>query len=369
MTSQISRTLCVAVGLVLWTGAAALAANTGTNTPAPRNDILTELFGDEVIARGKGVEVKRSQLDSAMISIKATAAARGQAIPPAQLQMLEQQVLQRLIQIQLLLGKATEADRAKGRETATNRFAIILKRAGSEEALNRQLKSVGLTDTELRARMTDEAIAEAVLERELKVTVTDADVKKFYDENPARFEAPEQVRVSQIALNTFDPATRQPLPEEKQAAKRKQAEDLLKRARAGEDFAKLAREYSDDPRAKETGGELTLARGNPGVPPEFESAAFSLHTNQISDLVTTQFGFHIIKLLETIPAHKVELAKVSDEVKEGLKRRELEKLLPDYLARLERENHVEILDEKLKPPPEGAGDAAKDATEKAGDKK
>jgi len=338
------------------------AADAGTNATTS-TDVFTKLFGDEIVAKGTGVEVKRSQLDSAMISLKASAAARGQRMSPVDTRRLERQVLQRLIQIQLLLGKATDDDKAKGKEMAEKRFDIILKRAGSEEALNRQIMSVGMTDKTLRANMTDEAIAEAVLNRELKVTVTDDEVKKFYEENPARFEEPEMVRASHIVLGIRDPATGQPLPEEQKAARRKQLEDLLKRARGGEDFAKLAREFSDDPRAKETGGELTFARGNPTVPPEFESAAFSLNTNQVSDIITTQFGFHIIKLDEKIPAHKLELAKVSDDVKEGLKRRKMGKLLPDYIAKLKQENNVEILDEELKPTQD---DLASDAPAKSG---
>ena len=81
-------------------------------------------------------------------------------------------------------------------------------------------------------------------------------------------------------------------------------EGLLKRARAGEDFAKLAKEYSEDPGSKDKGGEYKFPRGQ--MVPEFEAAAFSLGTNQVSDIVTTRFGYHIIKLSEKIPARKVE---------------------------------------------------------------
>ena len=82
--------------------------------------------------------------------------------------------------------------------------------------------------------------------------------------------------------------------------------------------------------------------------PEFEAAAFSLGTNQISDIVTTQFGYHIIKLSEKIPAKKIELAKISDDLKEGLKQQEMQKLLPDYFEKILKEANFEILDEKIK---------------------
>ena len=113
--------------------------------------------------------------------------------------------------------------------------------------MDQQLKSMGLTQEQFRAKMLEDAVAEAVLRRELKVNVSDADAKKFYDDNPAKFEQPEMVRASHILLMTIDPTTRAELSEAQKAAKHKQIEDLLKRARDGEDFAKLAKENSEDP--------------------------------------------------------------------------------------------------------------------------
>ena len=82
--------------------------------------------------------------------------------------------------------------------------------------------------------------------------------------------------------------------------------------------------------------------------PEFEAAAFSLNTNQVSDIVTTRFGYHIIKLSEKIPARKFEYAKAANDIKEGLTQQALQKQFPDYVAKLKAEANVEILDEKLK---------------------
>ena len=99
---------------------AASANATATNAPASAatnsnsQAAMTALFGDPVIAKGKGFEIKRSELDEVMMGIKSAAAARGQTIPPEQLIQIEGQLLDRLIQDQLLLQKATDADRANG---------------------------------------------------------------------------------------------------------------------------------------------------------------------------------------------------------------------------------------------------------------
>jgi peptidyl-prolyl cis-trans isomerase C len=329
-----------------------LAATPGSQetSTAGKSPKVTDLFPDVVVAKGKGVEVKRSQLDDAMISIKSTLAARGQELPPDEMNHLEQQVLDRLIQIQLLLLKATDGDKAAGKETCAKRLDAIKARAGSEEVLNRQLKSVGTTPEELQSKMTDESTAQIVLERELKISVSDDDVKKFYNDNPSKFEQPEMVRASHILLSTRDPETNKELPDDQKAAKRAKAEELLKRARAGEDFAKLARENSEDPGSKDNGGEYQFPRGQ--MVPQFEAAAFSLKTNEISDIVTTQYGYHIIKLTEKIPAKKVELAKVEADIKDYLKQQQMQKRqqdLQDYLDKLKKDCSIQILDENLKP--------------------
>lgn len=326
------------------------AATSGATNSAGSSD-LASLLGDPVVAKGKGIEIKRSQVDAALIGVKAGLNAQGRSVSPDQMLQFERQVLNDIIGLQILLSKATDADRAKGKELFQKGLDRLKKdnKLTDEEfdqKLATSIRVQGTTRAEWDKQRLDQATAGAVLERELKVNITDADVKKFYDENPAKFEQPEMVRASHILIGTRDQATNSELSEEQKKAKHKLAEDVRKRAVAGEDFAKLAKEYTDDPGSKDKGGEYTFPRGQ--MVPEFEAAAFSLGTNQISDIVTTQFGYHIIKLSEKIPAKKVELAKVSDDLKEGLKSQELQKQLPDYLEKAQKEANIVILDERLK---------------------
>jgi peptidyl-prolyl cis-trans isomerase C len=338
--------LLLAAALPAWGATPDKPAATDTAGAAKPAARPSELLGGNLVAKGKGVEVSRGQLDDEVIRIKSQAAARNQSIPPEQMAMLDRQVLDQIIQVQLLDSKATPADKAAGKALAEKRYDEAKTRLGSEDALNRQLKVMGTTSEEVIKRWTEAATAESVLKRELKVNITDEDAKKYYDDNPARFEEPEQVRASHILLMTVDPKTNAELTEDQKAAKRKQMEGLLKRARAGEDFAKLAKEYSEDPGSKDKGGEYTFARGR--MVPEFEAAAFSLATNQVSDIITTRYGYHIIKLYEKIPARKVEFAKADSDIKDGLTQQAVQKQYPDYIAKLKKDAGVEILDEKLK---------------------
>ena len=333
---------------VLVTVRADAAQPTPTNAApsAKSGSTSTDLFGSTVVAKGKGFEIKRSQLDDDVVRAKAQLSAAGRPVSADQTALMEQQILDQLIIVQLLKAKATDADRAAGKAAAEKRLADVKTKLGSDEAFKRQLTLMGATEQEVVDKWAEALTAEAVLKRELKINITDADAKKFYDDNPSRFEQPEMVRASHILLTTRDPATGSELSDEKKAAKHKEIEGLLKRARAGEDFAKLAKEYSEDPGSKDKGGEYKFPRGQ--MVPEFEAAAFSLKTNQISDVVTTSFGYHIIKLSEKMPAQKVDYAKAAPEIKDGLAAQAMQKEFPNYIKGLRKEAAVEILDEKLK---------------------
>jgi parvulin-like peptidyl-prolyl isomerase len=178
------------------------------------------------------------------------------------------------------------------------------------------------------------------------VSVTDEDIKKYYEENPKLFEQKDMVKASHILFATRDFSTNTELPEDKKAAKRKLADEVLKRAKAGEDFRTLVKQFSDDVASRENNGEYVFGRDQ--MVPEFESVAFAMSTNQISDIVTTRYGYHIIKVLEKLPARKIELAKVTPNVKEFLTQQALQKQIPAYIKRLKEEAGVQILEEKLK---------------------
>ncbi len=339
--------LLAAAALPGWAATPEPAANTNAAAAAKPAAKVSDLFPDPVIAKGKGLEIKRSELDEEVIRTK-TAYAAGQRPPPPD---LDQRVLDGLIGAKLILSQATDADKAKGKEQfektiETYKTENKVTDAEFNEKLAPQLKLQGMSREQWDKQQIEQATLPVILERELKITVTDDQIKKYYDDNPARFEEPEMVRASHILLSTRDMTTNKELPDDKKKEKRKQTEDLLKRARAGEDFAKLAKEFSEDPGSKDKGGEYKFPRGQ--MVPEFEAAAFSLNTNQISDIVTTQYGYHIIKLSEKIPAKKTELDKVSPKIKEYLRQQAIQNQIKAYLETLKKNAGVQILDEKLK---------------------
>jgi peptidyl-prolyl cis-trans isomerase C len=317
-------------------------------------DASTSLFADPVLAKGQGVEVRRSRLEDAFVAYKGSLAMRGQTIPEDKRTLTEAQLLDRLIVGQLMVGKATAADRVKAEEKAAKFLEESRKSAGSEEALFRNFRALGITPQQLTNRVLEQAISEELLGRELKskITIPSERVQQVYDTNDAAFRQPETVRAAQIMVFTRDPRTRLELPDDLKKAKREKAEKALARARKGEDFTKLVEEFSEDPLTKENKGEIAFVRAKDdpmrAMVPELEVAAFALKPGSISDVIKTEFGFHILKLLEITPARKVPYTEVSDRIRELLTTQELEKQLPDYFAKLKKEAGVEILDDKLR---------------------
>ena len=136
----------------------------------------------------------------------------------------------------------------------------------------------------------------------------EADIDRFYNDNFEQFSTPEEIRASHILLRTEG---------KDEAAVRAQAEDLLKQARAGADFAGLAKKFSDDTGSAPRGGDLDFFRRGQMVP-AFEEAAFALEPGGISDLVRSDFGFHIIKLTERRAGKTSDLATVRPQIVEQL---------------------------------------------------
>jgi len=142
-----------------------------------------------------------------------------------------------------------------------------------------------------------------------RVVIPVTEAQRFYNNNINLYQTPEQIRASHILLNLAD---------KDEASVRKQAESILQQVKAGADFAELAKKFSEDPGTRDNGGDLDyFSRGR--MVPDFEMAAFALQPGQVSDLVRTQFGLHIIKLVDKRPAVTRAFEEVQPQIEEQLR--------------------------------------------------
>ena len=142
-----------------------------------------------------------------------------------------------------------------------------------------------------------------------RIQVSPQDVQRYYEDNQQQYSQPDQVRASHILLKTEG---------KDDAAVKKQAEDLAKQAKAGADFAGLAKKYSQDDSNNTKGGDLDFF-GRGAMVPEFDKVAFSMQPGQVSDVVKTEFGYHVIKLTEKRAASQRPLAEVQAQIEDQIK--------------------------------------------------
>ena len=160
-----------------------------------------------------------------------------------------------------------------------------------------------------------------------KVVVPPSEIERTYNNNLEQYSTPEQVRASHILLKTEG---------KDDAAVKAKAEDILKQARAGADFAELAKKYSEDEASQKNGGDLDyFGRGR--MVAEFDQAAFALEPGKISDLVKTQYGYHIIKVVDKKAATTRPLADVRQQIQDQLAYERAQAQASDLAQALEKE--------------------------------
>ncbi len=169
-----------------------------------------------------------------------------------------------------------------------------------------------------------------------KVTLSDAKARSYYKEHSESFKTPETIRARHILIKT-DPSASD---EEKKKIKAK-AEEVLERLKKGEDFAKLASEVSEDPGTKAKGGDLDFFPKGTMIP-AFEEAAFSLKPGEMSGLVETEYGYHIIKVEEKKEAVLEPYEKIEEKVKDQALQEMRKAAVTDFVEKALKNARVEI---------------------------
>lgn len=190
---------------------------------------------------------------------------------------------------------------------------------------------------------SDSFLANEYLKKEVasKITVSDDDMKLYYDGHKDEFKTPETVRARHILVRVDTSASES----DKKKAKEK-AEDILIKIKSGEDFVKLASDMSDDPGSKSKGGDLGFFSRGRMIKP-FEDTAFSLKPGEVSNVIETQFGYHIIKVEEK----KDEAIETFDAVKERINQKLLQdqtkSKVTDFIEKAMKDAKVEMHPEAI----------------------
>jgi peptidyl-prolyl cis-trans isomerase C len=303
-------------------------------TPAPpaAKPVPAEL--PAVLARVNGDEITRAEFEQNVRNIEGRA---GREVPAEQRDEVLRGLLDEMVAVRLLQQEA-----ARRQLTVDNaRLEAALKQLRSqfptEAAFKQALVAQKMSLDDLRKEARQNLVVTDMLEQEVgkQIDVKPSDVSAFYEKNPDRFQQPEAIRASHVLV-----LLPQGADEAAKTAARAKAEMVLKKARGGADFAALARAHSDDA-SKQRGGDLGFFPKGQMVP-AFDAAAFALQPNQISDVVETPFGFHVIKVTERRPARSVPFAEAAPQIEQFLKQEQQQQKTRAFVNELKAKGKIDI---------------------------
>lgn len=290
----------------------------------------------EVLARVNGETISRTDFEKAIKNVEGRA---GQSVPANERDRVYRGVLDQLIAYRLLIQETRSRKIDVPEADVDARLEQIKKQFPTEEAFKQTLAQQKMTVEQLREDAKSDMRVAKMLEGEVNagVSVQPQDVSAFYEQNPDKFKQGERVRASHILIRADEKAD----AKTKEAARSK-ADDVLKQAKAGKDFAELAKFYSQDPGSAPSGGDLGYFTHGQMVGP-FEQAAFGLKPGDISGVVETPFGYHIIKVADKQAARTVPLDEVKPQIEQFLQNQQRQQKTEAFINALKAKGKVEVL--------------------------
>ncbi|HKQ87046.1 MAG TPA: peptidylprolyl isomerase [Candidatus Acidoferrales bacterium] len=295
---------------------------------------------EEIIARVNNEIVTLSDYNKAMKAVPQEAQ-QDCACNGAQLQSAiaesQKNVLRGMIDQQLLIQRAKDMNIDVTTEVV-NRLDEIRKQNNltTIDDLQKAVEQEGESWDDFKQQITNNALTQEVIRQEVgqQVNIGPDDVQAYYNAHKSEFNRPEEVVLSEIFLST-DGKTGADID-----AVKKRAEDLRARAENGEDFATLAKRYSEDPQTAASGGQLGVYQKDGSLAKPIEDAAFALQKGQVTEPIQTKTGYMILHVDQHYAAGQQALEVVRDEIQNKLYEQQMDPAMRKYLAQLREESYV-----------------------------
>lgn len=290
----------------------------------------------DTMARVNGTIITRMELDRA-VKVMLAQNQMQQPLAPEVMKQAEAAALDQLTSAELLYQEALKLEMKDLDKQVAEKVALNRAKFSTEAEFEKALKGVDMTAKDMLDFTRKDLVIGNFIDKRfgVKAVVSEADARKFYDENLDNyFKKPESARASHILIGTDEKAS----AEDRKKAKEK-AEAVLKRVKAGEDFAALAKSDSSCPSSAQGGDLGSFGRGQ--MVPSFEKASFALKPGEVSDVVETQFGYHVIKLTEKQEASTEKFDEVKGKITEFLKREKMQKDVSEFIVELKKTAKVE----------------------------
>lgn len=280
--------------------------------------------------------------------------------------LIKERVVNELIVRSLLEQEMARRDIKVSKDDIDNAVKEIVDKVGSKEQLEQILKQNGISAGDFRKDLTQEVKMKKLAKELGNSDVSDAEAKKYYNENIKRFKYPEKVRAAHILISVNPQEIEEIITSNKENAglskeeikKKVDAEIAAKKAKAEKvlaevkkdpsQFAKVAKENSDDTTTAVKGGELGFFSAQEMVP-EFSKAAFAMKPNTVSGIVQTQFGYHIIMVTDRMAAGQEPFEKVKNDIKGYLQNQKQLQLIDNLVESLKKNAKIEYVSSEFDP--------------------
>jgi len=288
------------------------------------------------IAVVNGSVITQEDFDREMSRVQRQFLNMGKHLNDSQMPKIKKEVLENLIGFELLYQESQKKAIKIDEATINEQVMTLKKRFPSEAEFKSALTKVNLSEVAIKNQIARGLAIEQLIGTYVtkKDTVSDQEIKAFYESHPGLFKQPEQVRASHILIKV-DPQAN----EVKRAEAQKKIKEIQQKLQKGEDFATLAKALSEGP-SKAEGGDLGyFSRGR--MVKSFEEAAFALRPNEVSDIVETKFGYHLIKVIEKRPETTTAFEDAKDKLGQYLKQQKAQKEVSIYVHELKEKAKVE----------------------------
>ena len=311
--------ICAAVALVLAVAFPAGAEDAGENAAIVNGTIIT-----------------KSVLDRETKGLQQQYRFMGEPADDSSLPEIRKEALEKLIHMELLYQDSVNKGIEVDPEALKQHLSTIISRFPSEEEFNERIARENLTLEDLEREFTRRKAVQNLVEQEItpNVVVSEEDLKSFYDEYPDKFMQPGQVKASHILIKVAAD-----VGEEEKAKKREEINKIRQKLDEGADFAETAKELSQGPSGP-NGGDLGYFTRDRMVPP-FADAAFALEVGQVSDIVITQFGYHIIKVFDKKEGSAIPYETIKAQIERMLQGQKIQEAVELYSKKLEEEATIE----------------------------
>ena len=280
--------------------------------------------------------ITQAELDSQMRIVVDRLRSSGRLPDVAQLDQIRSQVLENLIARELLYQQTLKKGIKVSQEEINEQLINLKSQFPNEAEFNQALTRMDLTEASIKEKIQRDLALKKLIEDEIvpKVTVSESEIRAFYDNNPETFKQPERVKASHILIKV-DPKA----DSAQKAEAKKKIDSVQAKLQKGEDFGALAKEYSEGPSAPKGGDLGYFSRGQMVKP--FEDAAFAMKPGEVSGMVETRFGYHLIKVTDKTPEGTVPYADVKEKLGEFLKQKKIQQEIQVYVKNLEEKAKIE----------------------------